>query len=132
MFTDSKSEIQEPKNPILADSYSKLIVIVKKVATILVECKVDINEEEFINSFNPELMEVTYKWCKGKKFEEVCKLTEVYEGTIIRCLRRVEELLKQISLVSKTQLENLEMHSKIETAIEKLKRGIIFAASLYL
>ena len=132
VFTDSKGEIQEPKNPILADCYSKLIAIVKKVATILVEWKVDINEEEFVNSFSPELMEVTYKWCKGRKFEEVCKLTEVYEGTIIRCLRRVEELLKQLSLVSKTQLENLEMHSKIETAIEKLKRGIIFAASLYL
>ena len=132
VFTESKNEVQEPKNPILADSYSKLITIVKKVATILVECKVDINEEEFISSFNPELMEVTYKWCKGKKFEEICKLTEVYEGTIIRCLRRVEELLKQLSLVSKTQLENLEMHAKIESAIEKLKRGIIFAASLYI
>jgi len=78
------------------------------------------------------MMEVTYKWCKGKKFEEVCKLTEIYEGTIIRCFRRLEELLKQLSLVAKTTLENEEMQGKIDQACDKLKRGIAFAASLYL
>lgn len=132
VFTDTKGEPIEPKHPVLADGYTRLVSIVKKVATVLVECKIDINEEEFVQSFKPDLVDVTYKWCKGKKFEEICKMTEIYEGTIIRCFRRLEELLKQLSLVAKTQLQNIELHTKLEIAIEKLKRGIVFAASLYL
>lgn len=84
VFTDTKKEPVEPKNPILADGYGRLVTIVKNVASVLVECKIDINEEEYTNSFKPDLVEVTYKWCKGRKFEEVCKMTEIYEGTIIR------------------------------------------------
>lgn len=132
VFSETKNEPVEPKHPVLADAYNKLSGIIKKVASVLVECKIDINEEEYINSFKPDLVEVTYKWCKGKKFEEICKLTEIYEGTIIRCLRRLEELLKQLALVAKTQLQNPELYEKLETASQKLKRGIVFAASLYL
>lgn len=132
VFTDTKGEPVEPKHPVLADGYNKLVTIVKKVASVLVESKIDINEEEFVQSFKPDLVEVTYKWCKGKKFEEVCKMTEIYEGTIIRCFRRLEELLKQLSLIAKAELQNVDLHTKLETAIEKLKRGIVFAASLYL
>lgn len=132
VYSDSKDEATEPKHPILADSYTKLIAIAKKVASVMVECKIDINEDEFVQSFKPDLVDVTYKWCKGKTFEEICKMTEVYEGSIIRTFRRIEELLKQLSLVSKTQLQNIDMHNKIEEASKKLKRGIVFAASLYL
>jgi superfamily II RNA helicase len=39
-------------------------------------------------------MELTYKWCSGAKFKEICDLADdIYEGTIIRALRRLDELL---------------------------------------
>lgn len=59
-------------------------------------------------------------------------MTEIYEGTIIRVFRRLEELLKQLSLISKTILDNYDLHEKIELVNENLKRGIVFASSLYL
>ena len=62
MFTEGKGDVEEPKNPILADGYHRLIGIIKKVSTVYIECKIEINEDEFINSFRPDMMEVTYKW----------------------------------------------------------------------
>ena len=40
------------------------------------------------------MMEVTFAWCNGATFAEICKMTDTYEGSIIRCLRRIDELLK--------------------------------------
>ena len=58
------------------------------------ECKIPIDKEEYKMKFKPDLMELTYKWCTGAKFKEICEMADdVYEGTIIRALRRLDELL---------------------------------------
>jgi ATP-dependent RNA helicase DOB1 len=52
-------------------------------------------------------------------------------GTIIRCLRRLEELIKQL-IASAVLIENHSLKEKLEQASDLIRRGIIFAASLYL
>lgn len=47
-------------------------------------------------------MEATYAWCNGASFLEVCKLANTFEGSIIRCLRRLDELLRQLSEAAKS------------------------------
>jgi ATP-dependent RNA helicase DOB1 len=75
---------------------------------------------------------MTLAWCSGAKFTEICKLSEeVYEGTIIRVFRRLEELLKQLTDTARI-MGNDELIMKLEEASKNLKRGIVFAASLYL
>jgi len=40
------------------------------------------------------MMEMTMKWCNGAKFKEICDMADnIYEGTIIRAMRRLDELL---------------------------------------
>lgn len=56
---------------------------------------------------------------------------DIYEGTIIRGLRRLDELLSQLLEASKI-IGNQDMKSKFEEAQRNLKRGIVFTASLYL
>lgn len=46
--------------------------------------------------FNTELMKVAYEWVNGKDFLHVSLLTEVQEGTIIRSMLRVDNLMKNI------------------------------------
>jgi superfamily II RNA helicase len=41
-------------------------------------------------------MEAVYAWVKGAKFVEVQKLTGQFEGSTIRSLRRLEELVRQV------------------------------------
>lgn len=54
-----------------------------------------------MSQFNAKLMETTYSWCNGASFTEICKIADVYEGSIIRCLRRLDELLRELSEASK-------------------------------
>ena len=47
---------------------------------------------------------------QGAAFSHICKMTEVFEGSVIRCMRRLEELLRQMCQAAKaignTELEN--------------------------
>jgi ATP-dependent RNA helicase DOB1 len=90
-----------------------------------------IDVEEYVNSFRPEVMEVAYAWAKGAKFSDLLKMTDVFEGSLVRAFKRLEEVLQQLVVASKA-VGAQELETKFEEAIEKIKRGIIFAASLYL
>eukprot|EP00742_Colponemidia_sp_Colp-10_P011438 GILJ01012710.1.p1 GENE.GILJ01012710.1~~GILJ01012710.1.p1 ORF type:complete len:672 (-),score=157.26 GILJ01012710.1:2495-4267(-) len=81
----------------------------------------------------PSLMEVTYKWAKGSKFSELVGLTDAYEGDIVRMMRRLEEMLRQLAGAAKSShLGNAELHDKFSKGIDLIKRDIVFAGSLYL
>lgn len=56
---------------------------------------------------------------------------KIYVGSIIRCMRRLEELLRQMVQASKS-IGNTELENKFSEGIKLIKRDIIFAASLYL
>lgn len=127
--SDNNKKVKLP--PHLEVPYQQLQDAAKKIAETSVECGMEISPEEYINSFSPLLMDVTYQWCKGAKFSDICKLTEVYEGSIVRSMRRLEELIRQLCVASKSIGEEL-LERKFLECIELLKRDIIFAASLYL
>ncbi len=55
-----------------------------------------------MKQFKPNLMGITYQWCAKVPFAQLLKTTELYEGTIIRCLRRLAELLKQLGAAAKS------------------------------
>lgn len=103
----------------------------QRIAKVSIECKLNVDEEDYVNSFRPELMDVVYAWCKGAKFSQLCKLTEVFEGSIIRCMRRLEELLRQMCQAAKS-IGNTDLENKFAEGINKIKRDIVFANSLYL
>ena len=76
-------------------------------------------------------MDVAYEWANGSKFSEVCKSTDIYEGTVIRVLRRLDELIKQL-IDASGSIGNFSLKEKFAVSSELIKRGIVFAASLYL
>ena len=59
------------------------------------------------------------------------KMTEVYEGSLIRVFRRLEELLRQIAQAAKV-MGNEELEKKFDTSLERIRRDIVAAQSLYL
>ena len=77
-------------------------------------------------------MEVVYSWAKGSKFYQIMEMTQVFEGSMISAIWRLEEALQQLILAPKsigeTKLEaNLRRQSARSRGID-----IVFAASLYL
>jgi ATP-dependent RNA helicase DOB1 len=106
--------------------------IADKVATAMIESKIALDKEEYVQKFKPDLMELTLMWCNGCKFKELCdEARDIYEGTIVRAFRRLDELITQLIECSK-MIGNNDLKNKFELAQKGLKRGIVFTASLYL
>eukprot|EP01135_Chromosphaera_perkinsii_P004186 Nk52_evm5s271 gene=Nk52_evmTU5s271 len=103
----------------------------RRIAKVSIESKMQLDEEEYVNSFKPQMMDLVHAWCKGAKFSDICKMTDIFEGSIIRCMRRLEELLRQMCQAAKS-IGNTELENKFAEGTTKLKRDIVFAASLYL
>lgn len=58
-------------------------------------------------------------------------MTDVYEGSLIRVFRRLEECLRQMAQASKV-MGSEDLESKFEEALTKVRRDIVAAQSLYL
>ncbi len=58
-------------------------------------------------------------------------MTDVYEGSLIRLFRRLEELLRQMAQSAKV-MGSEDLQQKFEMALSKVKRDIVAAQSLYL
>lgn len=110
---------------------SQLHDIGRRIGKVQLECKVQIDVEAYVNSFRPDVMEAVYAWAKGAKFYEIMQITEVFEGSLIRAIRRLEEVLQQLVLASRS-IGEVQLELKFQEAITRIKRDIVFAASLYL
>ena len=58
-------------------------------------------------------------------------MTDVYEGSLIRVFRRLEEALRQMAQAAKV-MGSEELERKFEESLTKVKRDIVAAQSLYL
>lgn len=58
-------------------------------------------------------------------------MTDVYEGSLIRVFRRLEELLRQMGEAAKV-MGSEELEKKFQEAMGKVRRDIVAAQSLYL
>lgn len=105
--------------------------LAKRIAIVSKEANLDLDEQEYIEKFRPSLMDVVFAWSRGASFAEVCKQSDAYEGSIIRCMRRLEELLRQMCQASRV-IGNTELENKFSEAISFIKRDIVFAGSLYI
>lgn len=76
-------------------------------------------------------MDVVFSWCNGCSFKDLCTMTDIFEGSIVRCMRRLEELLRQMVQASKT-IGSTDLEDKFNQAIRLIKRDIVFSSSLYL
>ncbi len=103
----------------------------RRIAKVSAEAKLAVEEDDYVESFRPQMMDVVFAWANGSTFAEICKMTDVFEGSIIRCMRRLEELMREMCHAAKA-IGNTELENKFAGGIVKIKRDIVFAASLYL
>lgn len=130
VFQERSKETPRLK-PELSEPLKQLQEMALKIAKISKECKIEIVEKDYVESFRSELMECVFSWCKGATFTQICKMTDVYEGSLIRMFKRLEEMLHQVVNAAKT-IGNTTLEEKMEKAIELIHRDIVGAGSLYL
>lgn len=76
------------------------------------------------------LVNVVYEWALGVPFCNICELTTVPEGSIVRCITRLDELCREVRNCARV-LGNPSLYFKMEAASAAIKRDIVFASSLY-
>ena len=128
---ENSNEAAVPKLGELAAAYQLLVNTARHFSEVFVQSKLNIDQDAYVNAYKPSLMEAVFAWAHGAKFAEVCQMTDIYEGTIIRCIRRLHELLRQLQDASKA-IQSYELSTKFTQGLRMIERGIVFAASLYL
>ncbi|KAF9887865.1 ATP-dependent RNA helicase mtr4 [Aspergillus nanangensis] len=131
IFEEKTKETPALTRDELAKPLKEIQAQARIIAKVSQESKLAVNEEEYVQSFHWELMEVIYEWANGKSFADICKMTDVYEGSLIRVFRRLEECLRQMAQAAKV-MGSEELESKFEEALTKVRRDIVAAQSLYL
>jgi len=128
---DEKCEDPITNNLELMKAFDTMKGIARNVAGVMLENKIPIDVEEYVGKLKPQLMDVILGWLEGKRFYEIMNQCNMYEGTVVRVIRRLEELVRELASAAKT-IGNQELEKKLSEGRSRLKRGIIFAASLYL
>lgn len=64
-------------------------------------------------------------------FLHLIKLTRVQEGIIVRCIQRIDELLKEL-MAAANLIGDVELAGKIAEASKCIRRDIVFSVSLYI
>ena len=91
----------------------------------------DIVPLEYVGaSLNYSLMEVVYEWARGTPFSEICALTDVMEGSIVRTIVRLDETCREFRDAARV-MGSTALYQQMEEASAAIKRDIVFAASLY-
>lgn len=128
---DEKSEDPITNNLDLMKAFDTCKGIARNVAEVMQENKIPIDVEEYVQKLKPQLMDVVLMWLDGKRFYEIMNQCNLYEGSVVRVIRRLEELIRELATAAKV-IGNQELEQKLNEGRGRLKRGIIFAASLYL
>jgi len=115
----------------LSGSLRTMQDMARRIAKVSREAKIELEEDSYVEKFKPFMMDIVHEWCRGSTFLNICKMTDMFEGSIIRSMRLLEELLRQMVQASKN-IGNTELENKFSESIKLLKRDIVFAASLYL
>lgn len=111
--------------------YSRIYDTAIRLGKLQREFKVPVDPEEYArDNLKFGLVEVVYEWAKGTPFADICELTDVSEGLIVRTIVRLDETCREFRNAASI-MGNSALHKKMETASNAIKRDIVFAASLY-
>jgi antiviral helicase SKI2 len=121
------SELSEP----LLECCKRMQKIATNLGQLQKEHGLDIDPIEFCDgSLKFGLVHVVYEWALGVTFKNICDLTDVQEGSIVRCITRLDELCREIRNCARV-VGNPTLYRKMEVASMAIKRDIVFASSLY-
>ncbi|TFK77500.1 antiviral helicase [Pluteus cervinus] len=123
-----KTEIEPAMPPKLLEGREAIIAISERVGRVQDRHKVP--AEDFRSTLKFGLLEVVYEWAKGMPFEQITALTDVPEGTIVRVITRLDETCREVRDAARV-IGDAELFKKMEECQMKIKRDIVFAASLY-
>jgi len=115
----------------LAPSFELVQIAAKALARVMSEAGMPTPEGEYAARFDGGMVNVVYAWANGASFESLTGMCDLFEGSIIRVIRRLSELLDELQSAAKA-VGNDELYKKLDDGAKLIRRDIVFAASLYI
>lgn len=134
VYEGKSSQEEEPTiTPRLERGKSKIQDIMGQMMDVFERHQVTLTSEEqdFLQRNRFALVNVVYEWARGMTFKEIMELSIEAEGTIVRVITRLDEICREVKSAALI-IGDSSLHAKMSEAQEKIKRDIVFAASLYL
>ncbi|MEW5316769.1 MAG: hypothetical protein WDW38_008119 [Sanguina aurantia] len=126
-----KSDVTPVLSPALSGAREELVSIVRRCARVQREAGMDVGEDDYLAEvMHPGLMEVVHEWALGTPFAEICGLTDVMEGSIVRCVVRLDQACRELADAARI-MGNTALYAQMTAASAAIKRDVVFAASLY-
>uniref|UniRef100_A0A3P9I724 SKI2 homolog, superkiller viralicidic activity 2-like n=1 Tax=Oryzias latipes TaxID=8090 RepID=A0A3P9I724_ORYLA len=129
VFTQ-KTQVEPHLTSTLKESIERVLSVARRIGELQRECGIPQTAEEFVGQFKFGLTEVVYCWARGMPFAEIALLTDIQEGTVVRCIQRLDEVLKEVRQAARIVGDSV-LGSKMERASLAIRRDIVFTASLY-
>ncbi|CAN6471442.1 unnamed protein product [Victoria cruziana] len=127
-----QTNTSEPSlTPKLARARERLYDTAIKLGELQAAFKLPVSPEDYArDNLKFGLVEAVYEWAKGSPFVDICNLTDVPEGLIVRTIVRLDETCREFKNAAAI-MGNSGLYKKMEAASDAIKRDIVFAASLY-
>ncbi|KAI9196543.1 hypothetical protein LWI28_024817 [Acer negundo] len=132
-FVFQQKNTSEPSlTPKLSQAKQRLYNTAIRLGELQANFKLQIDPAEYAqDNLKFGLVEVVYEWAKGTPFADICELTDVPEGMIVRTIVRLDETCREFRNAAAI-MGNSALYKKMEAASNAIKRDIVFAASLYI
>ncbi|KAL4093968.1 hypothetical protein PRIC1_011397 [Phytophthora ramorum] len=132
LIFQEKSQSEPTLTPTLESTREVVKNIAESLGLIQLEQHLEIDPAVYCKgALNFGLMEVVYEWARGMPFKQLCELTDVQEGSIVRCITRLDEVCREVRNAARV-IGDPQLYRKMEVASESIKRDVVFASSLYL
>ncbi|XP_046914477.2 superkiller complex protein 2 [Dermatophagoides farinae] len=134
---DSKRADQSVESTQHIQEIEELDNIIKKIVQICIkfgraenERGIEDNDTHYLDQLNLDPVRAVYEWAKGQHFADIMKYTGLQEGIMVRCIQRVDELIKNVRIASRN-LDLVDFQTKLERSSKLIRRDIVFMPSLY-
>lgn len=78
---------EKASTPKLADQLGSALrtmqTYARHIANITQDARLEIDVEEYVDSFRPQMMDIVYNWINGKTFKDICENREIFEGLFV-------------------------------------------------
>lgn len=105
--------------PRLAEGCDEILAVASRVGRVQDYRKIGV--EDYDKKLKFGLVPVIYEWAKGTTFEEITKLTDVAEGTIVRVITRLDETFREVRDAARV-IGDAELFKKMEEAQTRIRR----------
>ncbi|XP_061208227.1 superkiller complex protein 2 [Neopsephotus bourkii] len=119
-----------PLSQALGKAVQHLVGLAQRLGRLQQECGLSTSAEDVEQELNFSFMEVVFEWAHGVPFASIRLPPALQEGSVVRCIQRLEELCRELRQAARL-LGEPALATKMEAVSGLIRRDIVFAASLY-